>query len=79
MSSSVVTVAFGLVSRTEARHDGHVYGFGFEAEAWDACHENHSFRHDPQKVCKQSSKVKGWNKTSVQIFWRDVSFETSAL
>lgn len=26
MSSSVVTVAFGLVPRTESRHDGHVYG-----------------------------------------------------
>lgn len=75
MSSNVVTVALGLVSRTEARHDGHVYGFGFEAETWDACHENHSFKHDPQKVCKQSSKVNGWNKISVHIFRGNVSFE----
>lgn len=33
MSSKVVTVALGLVSRTEARHDGQVYGFGLEVEA----------------------------------------------
>lgn len=33
MSSKVVTVALGLVSRTEARHDGQVYGLGLAAEA----------------------------------------------
>ena len=33
MSSKVVTVAFGLVSRTEARHDGHVSGFSVESVA----------------------------------------------
>lgn len=32
-----------------------------------ACHENHSFRHEPQKVCRQSSSVKGWYMTSVHI------------
>lgn len=69
-----VMVALGLVSRTDARHDGHVYGFGLETEICDACH---SFRHDPQKVCNQSSKVNGWNKTLVYIFYGDISSEPS--
>jgi hypothetical protein len=60
ISSNVVTVAFGLVSLTEARHDGQVNGFGFEGVACEACHENHSLRQDPQKVCKQSRRVRGW-------------------
>ena len=48
MSSSVVTVAFGWVERTEARHEGHVYGWiDVAADAWKA---NHSFRQAPQKV-----------------------------
>lgn len=33
MSSNVVTLASGLVSRTVARHDGQVNGFGFEPSA----------------------------------------------
>ena len=33
MSNKVVTVALGLVSRTKALHDGHVYGLGLEVEA----------------------------------------------
>jgi len=62
-------VAFGRVPRTSARHDGHVYGFVVRREraAEVACHENHSFRQEPQKVCRQSSRVKGWYMTSVQI------------
>lgn len=52
--------AFGLVSRTEARHDGQVNGLGFEVEAWETCHENHSLRQDPQKVWRQSRSVRGW-------------------
>ena len=69
MSSSVVTVAFGRVPRTSARHDGQVYGLVVRREraAEVACHENHSFKQDPQKVCRQSSRVKGWYMTSVQI------------
>lgn len=58
MSKSVVTVAFGLVDRTEARHDGQVYGWReLAVEAWKA---NHSFRQAPQKVCRQSRSVSGW-------------------
>jgi hypothetical protein len=58
MSSRVVTVALGCVLRTEARHDGHVYGWiEVAAEAWKA---NHSLRQAPQKVCRQSSSVRGW-------------------
>lgn len=48
MSSNVVTVAFGWVERTDARHEGHVYGW-IEV-AVDAWKENHSFRQAPQKV-----------------------------
>lgn len=61
MSNKVVTVAFGLVPRTSARHDGQVYGCVTrrDCEAEVACHENHSFRQEPQKVCKQSSRVNG--------------------
>jgi hypothetical protein len=65
ISSKVVTVALCFVSRTGARHDGHVYGvelagteLGLLREA-DSCHENHSFKHEPQKVCRQSRSVKG--------------------
>jgi hypothetical protein len=65
ISSSVVTVALGCVDRTEARHDGHVYGCSDVAVvAWNA---NHSFRHAPQKVWRQSSSVSGWYSRSVQI------------
>jgi len=65
MSSRVVTVALGWVERTEARHEGHVYGWSEVAvEAWKA---NHSFRQAPQKVCRQSSSVSGWWSRSVQI------------
>lgn len=62
-------MAFGRVPRTSARHDGQVYGFVVRREraAEVACHENHSFKQDPQKVCRQSSRVKGWYMTSVQI------------
>lgn len=65
----MVTVAFGRVPRTSARHDGQVYGLVVRREraAEVACHENHSFKQDPQKVCRQSSRVKGWYMTSVQI------------
>lgn len=50
MSSKVVTVAFGLVSRTEARHDGQVYGFDWDEDGREACDVNHSLRQEPQKV-----------------------------
>lgn len=53
-------LASGLVSRTGARHDGQVKGFGLEAEAWEDCHENHSLRQEPQKVWRQSRRVRGW-------------------
>ena len=57
-SRSVVTVALGCVVRTEARHEGHVYGcIEVAVEAWKA---NHSFRQAPQKVCRQSKRVSGW-------------------
>ena len=36
MSSKVVTLASGLVSLTEARHDGQVYGFDLLEEACEA-------------------------------------------
>ena len=49
-SSRVVTFAFGLASRTDARHEGHVKGLSVLLDAWEACHENHSFKHEPQKV-----------------------------
>lgn len=69
MSRSVVTVALGRVPRTSARHDGQVYGCVVR-RAWTAevaCHENHSFKQEPQKVCRQSSSVKGWYMMSVHI------------
>jgi hypothetical protein len=67
ISRSVFTVALCLVSLTGALHDGQVYGvppagigvaFGvFRDEAsWK---ENHSFRQEPQKVCRQSRSVRG--------------------
>jgi hypothetical protein len=66
LSSSVVTVAFGRVKRTEARHEGQVYGCMLRAtEAWWA---NHSFKQPPQKECRQSSRVRGWNNTSLHIY-----------
>jgi len=53
-----VTKAFGWVVRTEARHDGQVYGcIDVAVDAWKA---NHSLRHAPQKVCRQSRRVSGW-------------------
>lgn len=68
ISSNVVTVAFGLVARTAARHDGQVNrGAELDVRGRTACHENHSFRQEPQKVCRQSSKVRGWYNSSVQI------------
>lgn len=60
-----MTVALFLVSRTGARHDGHVYGVEpegtesrllREAVSWN---ENHSFKHAPQKVWRQSRRVRG--------------------
>lgn len=65
ISSNVVTVALCFVSRTGARHDGHVYGLvpaGMELGLLRAalnCQLNHSFRHAPQKVCRQSRSVSG--------------------
>jgi hypothetical protein len=66
ISSNVVTVALFLVARTTARHDGHVKGVApgggglgdvrLEA-SWKA---NHSLRQLPQKVCRQSRRVRGW-------------------
>lgn len=70
ISSSVVTVAFGLVSRTHARHDGQVYGLDFgceEERAAFACKPNHSFKQEPQKVWRQSRRVSGWYSISVHI------------
>jgi len=53
-----VTKAFGCVVRTEARHDGHVYGWiDVAVDAWKA---NHSLRHAPQNVWRQSRSVSGW-------------------
>jgi len=75
MSSSVATVALCLVSRTGARHDGHVKtgesaGGGVAAfSAAAACQLNHSFTQAPQKVWRQSSRVRGWYRISAQI-WR---------
>jgi hypothetical protein len=58
MSRRVVTVALGCVVRTEARHEGHVYGWiEVAVEAWNW---NHSLRQAPQKVCRQSRRVRGW-------------------
>jgi hypothetical protein len=66
MSKSEATVALCLVSRTGARHDGHVKtevpgggGSGPFSTAW-ACHANQSFKQAPQKVCRQSRSVRGW-------------------
>jgi hypothetical protein len=73
MSSKVVTVALCFVSRTGVRHDGHVYGVELEGAELGllreavSCHENHSFKQEPQKVWRQSRSVKGWKRTSVQI------------
>jgi hypothetical protein len=61
MSSNVVTVAFGRVSRTSARHDGQVKrGAEPEGRLRDPWAENHSFKQEPQKVCRQSRSVRGW-------------------
>jgi hypothetical protein len=66
MSSKVTTVALCLVSRTEARHDGQVNrtssgagGLG-DRSIFAFWKLNHSFRHAPQNVCRQSSSVNGW-------------------
>lgn len=65
MSRRVVTVAFGFVPLTEVRHDGQVYGWmDVAVEAWNW---NHSFKQAPQKVCRQSRRVRGWYRTSVHI------------
>lgn len=73
MSSKVLTVALWRVSRTDARQDGQVNlfeagagGLG-DVSATVCCHPNQSFRHEPQKVCRQSRRVKGWKRMSVQI------------
>lgn len=73
MSNSEATVELCLVSRTEARHDGHVKteepgtgGSGALVAAF-ACQSNHSFRQAPQKVCRQSRRVRGLYRSSVQI------------
>lgn len=59
-----------FVPLTDSRHDGQVYGWVmrrlFFAEA--ACQVNHSLKHDPQKVCRQSSSVSGWYRISVHIY-----------
>jgi hypothetical protein len=60
MSSNVVTMALGRVSRTEVRHDGQLNGFGVEGVALDPCKENHAFRQEPQKVWRQSRRLRGW-------------------
>lgn len=60
ISRRVVTVALGRVSRIVARHEGHVRGFGLLLEALVAWKANHSLRHDPQNVCRQSRRVRGW-------------------
>lgn len=66
MSSKVVTVALFLVARTEARQDGQVKGFDplmgglGEFRLVFSWKENHSFKQAPQKVCRQSSRVRGW-------------------
>jgi hypothetical protein len=73
MSRRVTTVALCLVSRTGARHDGQVkttasgvggVGAFSTVAAWKW---NHSFRQEPQNVCRQSSRVSGWYRRSVQI------------
>jgi hypothetical protein len=59
-------VALCLVSLTGARHEGHVNGAASDGgglgafsifAAWKL---NHSFKHEPQNVCRQSSRVSGW-------------------
>ena len=66
-------MALRLVSRTGARHDGQVktiasgvggVGAFSTVEAWKW---NHSFKQEPQKVCRQSSRVSGWYRRSVHI------------
>lgn len=73
ISKSDTTVELCLVSRTEARHDGHVKmgasGAGGSGAffAAVACQSNHSFRQAPQKVCRQSRRVSGLYSSSVHI------------
>lgn len=67
-----MTVALFFVARTTARHDGQVTGLLLLEEAPEARAElswkaNHSLRHAPQKVWRQSRRVRGWYRTSVQI------------
>jgi hypothetical protein len=57
ISRSVVTVAFGRVPRTSARHEGQVNRGEGRREAWAL---NHSFTQEPQKVWRQSRRVRGW-------------------
>ena len=66
ISSSVTTVALCLVLRTASRQEGQVKmgvpaagGFGRVSADW-ACQPNHSLRHAPQNVWRQSSRVNGW-------------------
>jgi hypothetical protein len=73
MSSKVETVALCFVPLTDARQAGHVYGCKLVAR--DAWERNHSFKQEPQKVCRQSRRVRGWYKMSVQIWSKsDVVF-----
>jgi len=66
ISTSVVTVALCFVSLTGALHEGHVYGVPVsgsgegEARCELSWKLNHSFRQEPQKVCRQSRRVSGW-------------------
>ena len=66
MSNRVVTLASCLVSLTASRQLGQVYiglfgggGGPGAVSARMAWEENHSFKHAPQKVCRQSRRVRG--------------------
>lgn len=72
-----MTVAFFRVALTDARQEGQVNGeevvegeVGWlgalrEEFNWKA---NHSFKQAAQKVCRQSRRVRGEWRTSVQIY-----------
>ena len=66
ISRRVATVALCREPRTPARHEGHVNmgapgGGGVGAESWaEAWKANQSFRQAPQKVWRQSRRVRGW-------------------
>jgi hypothetical protein len=57
-------VAFGRVSRTGSRQTGHV-GRGSRPFS---CEVNQLLEHEPQFVCRQSRKVMGSKRRSVQIY-----------